>query len=75
MSDGFELPESFDKWPEEDRKEYLEHTKSKRELVDSTFHAAGLDKTADGKSNSSMSKRDWVELYLQIYGLAGVNND
>lgn len=63
---AIELPSTFDKWPREDQLEYLEHTKKKRELIDSTFFEAGLDNRADGKTNPSLSKLDWVELFLRV---------
>lgn len=61
-----ELPSTFDEWPREDQLEYLEHTKTKRELIDSTFSEANLGNRADGKTNPSLSKIDWVELFLRI---------
>ena len=66
---GIELPSTFDEWPREDQLEYLEHTKKKRELIDSTFFEAGLGNEADGKTNPSLSKLDWVELFLRVRSL------
>lgn len=66
---GIELPSTFDEWPREDQLEYLEHTKKKRELIDQTFFEARLDNEADGKTNPSLSKLDWVELFLRVRSL------
>ena len=72
MSDNqeIELPSTFDQWPRDDQLEYLEHTKKKRELIDSTFLVAGLENEAGGKTNPSLSKLDWVQLYLRIRSLS-----
>ena len=66
---GIELPSTFDQWPRDDQLEYLEHTKKKRELIDSTFLEAGLENEASGETNPSLSKLDWVQLYLRVRSL------
>lgn len=67
----FDLPDTFDEWPVEDQKEYLEHTKAKRELIRAVFYEAGLDNEPGGKTNPSLAKLDWVELLLALRELRG----
>lgn len=63
---GVDLPSSFDKWPRDDQLEYLEHTKKKRELIESAFAIVDLYNETGGSTTPSLSKLDWVELFLRL---------